>query len=82
MKQMKNNSFKVLGTCKSGQNKNLVISLNNNNDIVIAQNFTVFDEIDNKNRTFVEKGSIMIKAEYTEDFVKLINELSKNFEKK
>lgn len=79
---MKNNNFKVLATCKSGQNKNLVISQNSNNDIVIAQNFTVYDDIENKSRTFFEKGSIIVRSEHTSDFVNLLKEIIKNFEKK
>lgn len=79
---MKNNSFKVIGSCESGKNKNLVISTNATNDIVIAQNFSIFDELENKSRTFFEKGSIIVKNEHIDDFVKLLEKVCNFLEKK
>ena len=38
------NGFKIISTCNITQNKQLVISKNKNDEIVIAKRFTIFDE--------------------------------------
>lgn len=71
--------FKVLQTCKIADNRELVLSLNDNNEYVLATRVLV--PINDETKVFYEKGAIIIGKEFDSQFADFGKNIS-NFEKK
>jgi hypothetical protein len=68
------NGFKIISTCNITQNKQLVISKNKNDEIVVAKRFTVFDE--GFEKFIYEKGATILNID---EFKKLIDNVKEYF---
>lgn len=60
--------FKVLQVCRIANNRELVLSLNENNEYVLATR--VFVDVNGETKVFYEKGAIIINQEYRDEFIK------------
>jgi len=66
--------FKEIGFCQISENKHLVLSQNENDELVLAQRAVIMDG--DRERYYYDKGAIILKGIYKDNFIQMIKKIN------